>query len=120
MEQKLKDLVLFTKDLDLIDFFKSVLEENNVFYYDYFKDFNTLDFLNKVVILDYDTDEDIDLKEFLLNLKKHIKDNAKIIVLSKDCERRNISDVARRGADRFVVKPLNRKRFKAVILPYLS
>lgn len=115
----MKDLVLFTRDEQLVEFFKNNSKNYTVLYYDFNKNLEDVDFNNKLVLIDYDYD-DMDMNEFLLNIRKSIDKSIQVLVLSKNCDRKVISDVAKNGADRFIVKPLTKKRYKDFFLPYLE
>lgn len=109
----MKDIIVFSKDQTLLDSLFKYTEGVNITNYPYDHSLETINFENKLLFVDIDS-EDLNLKSFLTDLSSIAK--ARIVVLSVNCERRNIVNCAKYGADRFVVKPLNKKRFKAVIL----
>lgn len=108
----MKDIVVFSKDQILLDTLVKYTEGINVTNYPYDFILESINFENKLILVDID-DVDLNLKTFLSDLSTFAKE--KIIVLSVNCERKNVVNCARFGADRFVVKPLNRKRFKTII-----
>lgn len=118
MENTYKRLVLFTKDEDL----KKVLSESVgaelIFEQNYDVDLNNVDFSNTVTVLDYDAEGESP-EALLLALSIRAGLENKVIVVSRNCERRIVADCAKKGAARFIVKPLSKKRFKRFLLPYL-
>lgn len=119
MDVNYKDLVLFTKDEDLKNLLVDIMGEEKVFPYTYDADMSEMDFNNSVTIIDYD-DEGFSPGEFLLSVTSNAGPENTVLVLSKNCERKVVIDCARKGASRFIVKPLNKKRFKRFILPYME
>lgn len=109
----MKDIIVFSKDQMLLDSLLKFTEGVNITNYPYDHSLETINFADKLLLVDIDS-EDLNLKGFLTDLSSFAK--GRIIVLSVNCERKNIVNCAKYGADRFVVKPLNKKRFKAVIL----
>jgi len=118
MEQK--KIIIFTQDPNLSNLFLDSLPQGVVQSYLLDKPLTEIDFNNSVVVLDYDNEDGTDTQDFLSCLVKHCGTENKVLVVSKDCERRNVADAAKRGAERFIVKPINKKRLKKFILPYLG
>ncbi|MFH1222763.1 MAG: hypothetical protein V1647_00295 [Pseudomonadota bacterium] len=115
-----KKVILFSQDSGLINLFLDFFQQGGVESYLFDKPFTEINFTNSVAVIDYDNEEGFDTSDFLSELVRHCGPGISVIALSKDCERRNISDVAKRGAARFIVKPLNKKRIKKFILPYVA
>lgn len=113
-------VILFTQDTNLTNIFLDTLPQGSVEAYLFDKPLEEIDLNNSVVVLDYDNEEGLDTAEFLSQLVKCCGTDNKVIVISKDCDRRNVADVAKRGAERFIVKPVNKKRLKRSILPYVG
>jgi response regulator of citrate/malate metabolism len=78
-----------------------------------------IDFSNSLVLVDADA-SNIDILHFSSNLVKITTNDIQILVLSSNCDRKNINDFAKHGVDRFIVKPINKKRFKVLIEPYIN
>jgi DNA-binding response OmpR family regulator len=114
----MKRLVLFTEDQELIGVVSSNLTTFQSYFYDV--EMRNIDIHpDDVILLDYDYDK-IDMRRFLNELIAICPPQVKLIVLSYNCERREVVDLAKRGVDRFIVKPLGRKRFKNLLGPYLG
>ncbi len=114
-----KKLMLFTTDETLTSLFADFFTNHPFEAHLTTTTFEKLDFANSVCVLDYDA-ENIDTVGVLTQLVKKAGSANKVIVISRDCERRNVTDTAKRGADRFIVKPINKTRIKKYILPYLE
>lgn len=112
----MKDIICFLKDTILLDVISKYSIQNNITNYPYDAILENINFDDKLVIVDIDN-ETLNLKSFLSDLAVFSKGT--ILVLSANCDRKNISTCARNGADRFIVKPINKKRFKKYIEPYL-
>jgi hypothetical protein len=114
----MRQLVVFTEDNALIETVKNCINEDACKFFSFRHNLADLDLSNKVTIVDFDSME-TDYDNLVQNLVVRSVDG-KVILLSLNCERKNINLAARMGVDRFVVKPLNKKRFKNIILPYLG
>ena len=114
-----KKLILFTNDESLSALFADFFSNHPFEVHLVTTPLDNIDFTNSVSVLDYDTDSK-NMSELLSNLVKKSGSSNKVIVASEDCERRNVTDTAKRGADRFVVKPINKTRIKKYILPYME
>lgn len=115
----MKSLILFTQDSNLTNLFMDSFPEGKVTAHLFDKPINEVDFTNSIVVIDYDSDT-INTANFLSELVKYCGPEVKVLVVSMDCERRNVADTAKRGAERFLVKPMNKKRIKKYIMPYLG
>lgn len=115
----MKKLILFTEDSNLSNMVVDAFPEGRVELHLFDKPVNDMNFTDAVVIMDYDCDN-TDPAKFLSELVAVSGPETKILVLSMDCERRNVADVAKRGASRFIVKPLNKTRIKKYIMPYMN
>lgn len=115
----MKSLILFTQDSNLTNLFMDSFPEGKVTAHLFDKPLNEIDLTNSVVVLDYDSDT-VNTADFLSGLVKACGPDTKVLVVSVDCERRNVADTAKRGAERFIVKPINKKRIKRYIMPYLG
>jgi DNA-binding NarL/FixJ family response regulator len=115
----MKSLILFTHDSTLTNLFVDSFPEGKVSAHLFDKPLNTIDFTNSVVVLDYDSDT-VNTSDFLSGVVKASGPEVKVLVVSMDCERRNVADTAKRGAERFIVKPINKKRIKKFIIPYMG
>jgi len=115
----MKNLVLFTQDSNLTNLFMESFPEGKVTVHLFDKPLNEIDFNNTVVIIDYDADN-VNTSDFLSEVVKVCGPSTKVLVVSMDCERRNVADTAKRGAERFIVKPINKKRIKKYIMPYVG
>jgi FixJ family two-component response regulator len=118
-----KQLVLISEDNDLISVIKSSMDENFVHTYPFTHSVNDIDYNETVVIVDHDALE-VGNKQiapnFLENLVIASGPEVPVIVLGTNCDRKNVSSIAKKGTDRFIVKPLNKKRFKRLIMPYIE
>ena len=114
-----KKLILFTNDEALANVFTEFFAQHPFEAHLVNVALDKVDFTNSVIILDYDV-VGMDMRTILTNIVRAGGQENKVIVVSQDCERRNISDVAKSGATRFIVKPINKKRIKKYILPYLE
>ena len=115
----MKSLILFTHDSTLTNLFVDSFPEGKVSAHLFDKPLNTIDFTDSVVVIDYDSDT-VNTSDFLSGVVKAGGPEVKVLVVSMDCERRNVADIAKRGADRFIVKPINKKRIKKFIMPYMG
>ena len=115
----MKSLILFTQDSNLTNLFMDSFPEGKVTVHLFDKPLNEIDLTNSVVVLDYDSDT-VNTANFLSELVKACGQDTKVLVVSVDCERRNVADTAKRGAERFIVKPINKKRIKKYIMPYVG
>ena len=115
----MKSLILFTQESTLTNLFVDTFPEGKVIAHLFDKPLNEIDFTNSVVVVDYDSDS-VDTSSFLSGVVKASGPDTKVLVLSMDCERRNVADTAKRGAERFIVKPINKKRIKKFIMPYMG
>jgi len=118
MDNTYKKLILFTKDEGLQKVLAECVGNDSVFEYHYDADLEQIDFTNTVTVLDYDSEED-SVEALLLAVSMRAGFDNKVIVVSKNCERKIVADCAKKGASRFIVKPLTKKRFKRFLLPYL-
>ncbi|MBN1113777.1 MAG: hypothetical protein JXA66_00410 [Oligoflexia bacterium] len=114
-----KKVILFTDDQDLANVVTSGVVNCSAGVYSYDAFLPDIGFSGRLVLLDIDTSM-VDPRGFVTEVIKHLNSENRLIVVGTDCERKNISDYAKLGVDRFVVKPLNRKRFKNLILPYIE
>jgi FixJ family two-component response regulator len=117
MENTYKKLILFTKDEDLKKVLSESLGVELVFSYQYDADLDNIDFSNTVTVLDYDAEGESP-EALLVALSMRAGISNKVVVVSKNCERKIVADCAKKGAARFIVKPLTKKRFKRFLLPY--
>ena len=115
----MKSLILFTQDSTLTNLFVDSFPEGKVSAHLFDKPLNTIDFTDSVVVLDYDSDT-VNTPNFLSEVVKAGGQGTKVLVISMDCERRNVADTAKRGAERFIVKPINKKRIKKFVMPYMG
>ena len=114
----MKRLLLFTEDRELIRIAGGEVGEFQSYPYDI--DINNVAVNgDDIVLLDYDY-EGTDMRRFLLSLVSQLPADVKVLVLSRNCDRREVSYVAKSGADRFLVKPLGKKRFRSLVLPYFE
>lgn len=114
----MKRLVLFTEDHELVKTVGSCIENFQSYFYDL--EMSNIKFnSDDVILLDYDYDK-IDMKRFLNGLIAVCPSSVQLLVLSYNCERKEVVDLAKRGVDRFIVKPLGKKRFKSLFDPYLG
>jgi response regulator of citrate/malate metabolism len=114
-----KRVIVFSKDDAMMATLVDTLVLGLVCQYPYTTDFSDINFSNSVVLLDYDV-EDFEVEDMLPLLVRAAGVDTKVILISKNCERRNVANCAKNGAARFIVKPLNKKRIKRFILPYLT
>ncbi len=114
-----KKLMLFTNDETLTSLFADFFANHSFEAHLTTTVLDNLDFTNSVCVLDYDVDN-VKTPDVLTQLVKKVGSSGKVLVVSKDCERRNVTDTAKRGADRFIVKPINKTRIKKYIYPYLE
>jgi DNA-binding NarL/FixJ family response regulator len=115
----MKSLILFTQDSNLSNLFADSFPEGKVTVHLFDKPLNTIDFSNSVVVIDYEADN-VNTSNFLSEVVKASGVDTKVLVVSMDCERKNVADTAKRGAERFIVKPINKKRIKKFIMPYMG
>jgi DNA-binding NtrC family response regulator len=118
MENTRKRLALFTKDEDLRKVLFDSLDAELIIEHNYDVDLNNVDFSNIVTVLDYDAEGE-SCEALLLAQSMRAGLENKVKVVSKNSERRIVADCAKKGAARFIVKPLTKKRFKRFLLPYL-
>jgi len=115
----MKSLILFTQDSNLSNLFADSFPEGKVTVHLFDKPLKTIDFTNSVVVVDYEADN-VNTSNFLSEVVKISGPETKVLVVSMDCERKNVADTAKRGAERFIVKPINKKRIKKYIMPYMG
>lgn len=115
----MKSLILFTQENTLTNLFVESFPEGKVFVHLFDTPLSTIDFTDSVVVVDYDSDN-TDTANFLSQVVRASGPDNKVLVISMDCERRNVADTAKRGAERFIVKPINKKRIKKFIMPYMG
>ena len=115
----MKSLILFTQDSTLTNLFVDSFPEGKVTAHLFDKPLKEIDFTNSVVVVDYEADN-VNTSNFLSEVVKLSGQDTKVLVVSMDCERRNVADTAKRGAERFIVKPINKKRIKKYIMPYMG
>ena len=115
----MNSMIVFTEEDQLLQVVENNFPNKNYKFFSFNVHLDDIDLTDKIILIDYDNDK-VDTKEFLSSVAKKCGDDSKILILSVNCERKVVADTARRGADRFIVKPLNRKRFKNIILTYLS
>ncbi|MCX6112228.1 MAG: hypothetical protein NTY22_02945 [Proteobacteria bacterium] len=113
-----KRIIAFTKDEVMLSVLIESSSEGMVSVYPYNANLSEMNFDNSVVLLDYDV-EDFNVETMLPILVKNAGTENKILVISKNCDRKNVVNCAKKGVSRFIVKPLNKKRFKKYVLPYL-
>ncbi len=114
-----KRIVVFSKDDMLLSVLVESLSQGMVCVHSYNAKLSDINFNNSVILLDYDA-EDFNTTEMLPLLVKAAGTDNEVLVVSKNCERKIVADCAKKGATRFIVKPLNKKRFKKYVLPYLE
>lgn len=114
-----RKLMLFTNDESLTSLFAEFFNNHPFEAHLVTTSLENLDFTNSVCVLDYDVDN-ASPSAILSSLVRKSGPQNKVLVISTDCERRNVADIAKRGADRFIVKPINKTRIKKYILPYLE
>ena len=115
----MKSVILFTQDSNLTNLFMESFPEGKVTVHLYDRPLNEIDYSNSVVVVDYEADN-VNTSNFLSEVVKASGPSTKVLVVSMDCERRNVADTAKRGAERFIVKPINKKRIKKYIMPYVG
>ena len=115
----MKSVILFTQDSNLTNLFMESFPEGKVTAHLYDRPLNEIDYSNSVVVVDYEADN-VNTANFLSEVVKASGPSTKVLVVSMDCERRNVADTAKRGAERFIVKPINKKRIKKYIMPYVG
>ena len=114
-----KRIIAFTKDETLLSVLIESSSEGMVSVYPYNANLSEINFDGSVILLDYDV-EDFNVTAMLPMLIKNAGIDNNVIIVSKNCDRKNVVDCARKGVTRFIVKPLNKKRFKKFVLPYLT
>ena len=114
-----KRIIAFTKDEVMLSVLIESSSEGMVSVYPYNTNLSEINFDGSVILLDYDV-EDFNVTAMLPVLIKNAGVNNNVIIVSKNCDRKNVVDCARKGVTRFIVKPLNKKRFKKFVLPYLT
>ncbi|MEI6093569.1 MAG: hypothetical protein WCQ47_07830, partial [bacterium] len=112
-----KRIIAFTRDDLMLSVLIESSSEGMVSVYPYNTNLSDINYDNSVVLLDYDV-EDFNVELMLPLLVKNAGANNNVLVISKNCDRKNVADIAKKGASRFIVKPLNKKRFKKYVLPY--
>ena len=115
----MKSLILVTQENTLTNLFVESFPEGRVTVHLFDTPLSMIDFTDSVVVVDYDSDN-TNTANFLSEVVKTCGSDTKVLVISTDCERRNIADTAKRGAARFIVKPINKKRIKKFIMPYMG
>jgi response regulator of citrate/malate metabolism len=114
-----KRIIAFTKDEVMLSVLIESSSEGMVSVYPYNANLSEINFDNSVILLDYDV-EDFNVTAMLPILVKKAGMENEVIIVSKNCDRKNVVDCAKKGVARFIVKPLNKKRFKKFVLPYLT
>jgi len=113
----LKNIITFSSNNNLIDTILKFDKNIELVNYNYDAVIESINFSNAIVIVDID-DEVLNLSSFLQDLSIYAKTN--IFVISINCDRKNINLAAKYGATSFIVKPLNKKRYKSHVLPFLN